>query len=248
MLSPSDQDSKDSAAGPPSAAERDPARLAALIPAYQAERWVEAVARGAAEQLPRVLVVDDGSTDGTADAARRGGAEVLSLPENRGKGAALAAGFAHLFADDHPAVLTLDADGQHLPSEIPKLIPAWQQGADLVFGSRSHLFAEMSGLRRVSNGLSSRIISFVSGVSLDDVQTGFRIYTRHLLEATGFPEQRFDAESAVVVRAGRRGFRLASVPVQLGGADGRGSSHYRALVDGLRIAWAVTRARLERMP
>lgn len=234
------------ARAPSTAADRDPSALAALIPAYQAERWIAEVVAGALAEVPRVLVVDDGSSDATGEAARAAGAEVLRLPENRGKGAALAAGFERLFADGHPAVVTLDADGQHLPREIPKLIAAWRRGADLVLGSRSHHFAEMSGLRRVSNGLSSRLISWAAESRLDDVQTGFRIYTRELVAATGFRERRFDAESAVVVRAGRRGLAIASVPVELAAADGRGSSHYRALVDGVRIALAVVRARLER--
>ena len=88
---------------------------------------------------------------------------------------------------------------------------------------------------------------FAAGVRLADIQTGFRIYSRCLLEATGFPEDRFEAESAVVVRAARRGFRIATVPVELGFADGRSTSHYRPVIDSLRIAEAVIRARLGTM-
>jgi len=75
------------------------------------------------------------------------------------------------------------------------------------------------------------------------VQSGFRLYGRGLVETTGFPENHFDAESAVVVRAVRSGLRVVSVPVRLGFADGRTTSHYRPLVDSLRIARAVARAR-----
>jgi hypothetical protein len=97
----------------------------------------------------------------------------------------------------------------------------------------------------VANRLSSWAISWAAGQPLSDVQTGFRFYTRRLVEATGFPETRFDAESAVVVRASRRGFVIVTVPVRLGFADGRTTSHYRPLVDSLRIARSVVRARLE---
>lgn len=220
-------------------------RIAATIPAYQAAPSVGAVVRGARAVLPEVLVLNDGSTDDTAEEALRAGARVLSFPQNRGKGAALRAAFADLFGRGFDGVITLDADGQHLPEEIPKLLAAAPQ-ADLVLGVRDHLFAEMGALRRASNRFSSKAISFAAGQALADIQTGFRFYSKELVETVGFPESRFEAESAVVVRAARRGFRIVSVPVRLGFADGRMTSHYRPLLDSLRIASAVTLARMER--
>lgn len=221
--------------------------IAAVIPAYQAAPSVGAVVRGTLDLVPDVLVIDDGSTDATAEEARRAGARVISHPVNRGKGAALATAFRDLFGRGFDAVITLDADGQHLPEEIPKLLAAVDPagGADLVLGVRDHLFGEMSAVRRFGNRLSSRVISFAAGQHLTDIQTGFRYYSRRLIQTVGFPESRFEAESAVVVRAARRGFRVVTVPVRLGFADGRLTSHYRPLKDSLRIAGAVARARLE---
>lgn len=222
------------------------AAVAAAIPAYQAAPSIVGVVQRTLMVLPDLLVIDDGSDDGTAGEARKAGAEVLSLALNQGKGVALRTAFETLFGRGFEAVVTVDADGQHLPEEIPKLIAGWQEtGADLVLGSRDHLFGSMCRLRRNSNRMSSRAISFAAGKRIGDVQTGFRLYTRGLIEIIGFPEPRFEAESAVVVRAARNGFRVVGVPVELGFADGRTTSHYRPLLDSLRIARAVIRARFE---
>lgn len=222
-----------------------PGPAAVAVPAYQAEASVGDVVRRCREQLPVVLVVDDGSDDDTAGEARRAGAEVLRHDVNRGKGDALETAFAELFGRGFPSVVTVDADGQHLPEEIPELLAA-ADGADLVLGTRAHLYQRMSRVRRASNTLSSRAISWAAGQPLDDIQTGFRLYSRRLIGTVGFPEPRFEAESAVVVRAARSGFAIVQVPVQLGFADGRTTSHYRPLIDSLRIAGAVAKARFER--
>jgi glycosyltransferase involved in cell wall biosynthesis len=218
-------------------------RIGVAIPALQAASSVGEIVRRARNVFPDVVVVDDGSSDATAEAARGAGAEVVRHPVNRGKGAALATAFRTLFGRGIDAVVTVDADGQHLPEEIPVLVEAAADGADLVLGTRDHLFAEMVPVRRVANRLSSWAISWAAGQPLSDVQTGFRLYTRRLVEATGLPEARFDAESAVVVRAARRGFKVVTVPVRLGFADGRTTSHFRPLVDSVRIARSVVRAR-----
>lgn len=218
-------------------------RVAVVIPAYDAARSVGSVVTRARCMLKDVLVVDDGSRDQTARAAREAGAEVHVLRSNRGKGAALAVAFDILFSRGFSAVVTVDADGQHMPEEIPRLL-ALAVSADLVLGTRDHLFGQMGMARRLSNRLSSRAISLAAGHPISDVQTGFRLYTRTLIEQTGFPEPRFEAESAVVVRAVRLGLRVTTTAVQLGTADGRATSHYRPVMDSLRIAAAVTRARL----
>ena len=192
-----------------------------------------------------VVVIDDGSRDGTGDVARACGVTVLMHPVNLGKGRALKTAFDHLFAKGFDAVVTIDADGQHPPEEMPKLLVPWREGADLVLGTRDHLYAAMGRVRRASNGTSSWLISHVAGAELPDCQTGYRVYARRLIETLGFPEPRFEAESAVLVRAVRAGFRVVGVPVRLDKADGRATSHYRPIVDSLRIAGAVARARFE---
>jgi len=221
--------------------------VAVAIPAYDAGTSVADVVRRTLALIPNVLVVDDGSRDDTGRVASGAGAEVISNQKNLGKGAALQLAFSELFGRGFEAVVTVDADGQHLPEEIPALIGCWGQGGDLIMGTRDHLYADMSPVRRASNTLSSRAISYFAGVNLRDCQTGFRLYTRKLIEKTGFPEPRFEAESAVIVRAARRGLPILAVPVRLGFADGLSTSHYRPVIDSLRIAAAVARARFEHL-
>ncbi len=121
-------------------------RFAVVIPALDAVHTVGTVVSDALRELPRVIVVDDGSTDGTGDAARAAGAEVVRHERNLGKGAALKSGFLYALDRGVDAVITLDADAQHLPREIGRFIEAYQEsGADLIIGSRAHLFPGWSG-------------------------------------------------------------------------------------------------------
>lgn len=219
-----------------------------MIPAYQAESSLADVVKRtlAVIDSDRVLVVDDGSTDETSRVAEKHGARVLRHDENRGKGAALQTGFRYWLEHDVAGVVTLDADGQHLPEEIPKLLAEADNGADLVLGVRDHLFADMSSLRRSSNKISTGLISFAAKHSVSDVQTGFRFYGRRLIETVGLHEPGFEAESAVYVRSARRGLRIVTTPIDLGFSDGRCTSHFRPVKDSLRIARAVVGAMMER--
>ena len=218
-------------------------RLCAIIPALNAERTVAKVVAETRQHIEPVLVVDDGSRDATGEVARAAGATVLRHEVNRGKGAALKTGFAWALENGCDGVITLDADGQHLPSEIPKFIAAQDQG-DLIIGGRSHLFNQMLPRRRMANRFSAWCIAKCSGARVTDSQSGFRLYSASLLRAIKLRTDGFDMESEVIVRAGRRGFRIVTIPIELGFVDGISTSHYKPLKDTLRIAWTVTRARL----
>jgi glycosyltransferase involved in cell wall biosynthesis len=219
--------------------------LAVIIPALNAARTVGNVITEARKHHEPVLVIDDGSTDGTGDAARAAGATVLRHDVNRGKGAALKTGFAWALDNGCSAVITLDADGQHLASEIPKFIEQYERGReDLIIGGRAHLFAHMLPRRRNANRFSAWCIAKCSGVEITDSQSGFRLYSARLLRALKLRTDGFDMESEVIVLAGRRGFKIVTIPIELGFVDGLSTSHFRPLLDTLRIAWTVTRARL----
>ena len=220
-------------------------KVVAIIPALNAERTLPGVIEQARRQIEPVVVIDDGSRDRTGDVARAAGAIVLRHEVNRGKGGALKTGFAWARENGYEGVITLDADGQHLPSEIPKFLRQRESGGeDLIIGGRAHLFGQMLPRRRNANRFSAWCIAKCSGVPITDSQSGFRFYSARLIDGIDLRTNGFDMESEVIVRAGRRGFRIVTIPIDLGFVDGLSTSHYRPLKDTLRIAWTVTRARL----
>ena len=220
-------------------------RIVAIIPALNAERTVPRVIEQARRQIEPVVVIDDGSGDRTGDVAREAGAIVLRHDVNRGKGAALKTGFAWARENGYEGVITLDADGQHLPAEIPKFVRQRAAGGeDLIIGGRAHLFGQMLPRRRNANRFSAWCIAKCSGVPITDSQSGFRFYSARLIDGIQLHTNGFDMESEVIVRAGRRGYRIVTIPIDLGFVDGLSTSHYKPLKDTLRIAWTVTRARL----
>lgn len=220
-------------------------RFLVAIPALNAGGTLAEVVLGCREHAAEVVVVNDGSTDDTGAVAAANGAHVLTHPVNRGKGAALKTAFAYALEKGYEAVVTIDADGQHLPQDIPRLVEAWRKtGADLVIGGRSHLFSGMLARRRMANQFSARTIGWLSKTGVTDSQSGFRLYTARLLRGVRLRTDGFDLESEVIVRAGCDGFRVAMTPIDLGFVDGVSTSHYKPLQDTLRIAWTVFRARL----
>ncbi len=214
--------------------------VAALIPAYQAEPTVGRVAGRARALVDRVLVVDDGSRDGTGAAAARQGAEVIRHAANRGKGAALRSGFARLLDLGAGAVVTLDADGQHDPEDIPSLVAAHQRrGADLVIGTREGAFGAMTRGRRFGNRFSCSALRFFAGLELPDSQSGFRLYAAAFLRGLPLRRDAYDAEVELLLHAARGRARIACVAVRTPAADGAPTSHFRPWLDTYRICRTV---------
>ncbi len=188
--------------------------IVALIPGYNEERRIGEVVRGAAAHLP-VLVVDDGSGDDTAAQARAAGATVIEQRPNQGKGAALRAGFRRALADGADAVLTLDADGQHDPAQIPAFLSAWaaEPRPDLVIGRRN--FRAMPPIRRLSNMLGGRAFSWAVGRPIPDNQSGYRLVSRRIMEATlESAEGGFEFEVEMITTCIRMGGTIAWVPIR----------------------------------
>jgi len=153
----------------------------AVIPAYQEGPRIAAVVAAALQQLP-VVVVDDGSTDDTATRAETAGATVLRQLPNQGKGAALREGFRHALATGVEAVVTLDADGQHDPAEIPRFLAAFEATRPgLIVGRRD--FQQMPPVRRISNMIGGLVLSAAVGRPIADNQSGYRLVGRRLMSA-----------------------------------------------------------------
>jgi glycosyltransferase involved in cell wall biosynthesis len=215
--------------------------IAIVIPCYQGAACVGEVVRGARavdDSVP-VVVIDDGSSDGSGAAAEAAGATVLRHPANHGKGAALATGFAWARAHGAEAVLSMDADGQHDPAEIPKLIAAHRrEPRGIVVGVRSFAPADMPRRSRVGNRISTWWISRFAGRPHRDTQSGFRVYPRALLEDLTLRSRRFETETELLLRAARRGLPLVEVPIQTIYGPDR-VTHFHGLRDTLRVIGLV---------
>ena len=216
-------------------------RIACVVPAFDAAPTLGAVLSGLRAALPGawLIVVDDGSTDGTGDAARRGADEIVRFAVNRGKGAALRAGFERALAAGATRVLTVDADGQHDPASAPALIAALDE-ADVVVGARARASSRMPLRRRLSNALSARAISACAGCELPDSQSGFRAIRADVLRQVQASGDRYEFETDFLIRAGRAGYRIASVPIAtIYGAP----SHFREVADAVRVVRTIWRHR-----
>ena len=164
--------------------------------------------------MPDVLVVDDGSSDDTAEQAAEAGATVIRLPENAGKGAALNRGFDEAQAQGFDAVITMDGDGQHAPDDLPTFIEAYARGPHCVLiGNRMADTRSMPAVRRWTNRIMSAWLSRLMRQDVPDTQNGFRLYALEALGPFRARSERFDAESEILLHLAAQGVSIGSVPV-----------------------------------
>lgn len=216
--------------------------LLALIPAYNEAGHIADVVRGAQSYLP-VLVVDDGSRDDSAARAESAGATILRQVPNQGKGAALRAGFRWALDRDYAAVITLDADGQHDPAELPAFLAAYaERQPDLIIGERT--FTQMPFPRNLSNTIGRALFSWALGQPVRDNQSGYRLLSRRLMEATlQSREQGFEFEVEMIVTCVRHGYTLAGVPIRtIYGDQGSHIEPIPQTVHFFRVVWQTRRA------
>lgn len=193
--------------------------------------------------VDEVVVVDDGSRDGTAELATRAGARTLRNAQNLGKGASLRRAAAEARGE---VLVTLDADGQDDPADIPALLTALERGADLVIGSRFRGDFEpgaITPVNRVGNLALTAALNLLYGVRLSDTQAGFRAIRRSLWQRLPLRAARYEVETEVLVRALQAGARVVEVPVTRRPRE-HGSSALHGLRDGGRILACMLRLRL----
>ena len=190
-------------------------KVVALIPAYNESKNLSSLIPAVQKWIRDVVVIDDGSTDPTAEVARSAGASVLHHPENRGKGAALQTGFRYLSDKGYEGCLILDGDGQHSPEDIPVFL---ESRADprigVVIGNRMQETSTMPRLRRWTNAFMSFVLSRFLREEIPDTQCGFRYIRAELLRLSDLNASRYAIDSEILIEAKRHGFRIKSVPVR----------------------------------
>lgn len=215
-----------------------------LIPCYQeAPRIAKVVSRSL--QYGEVVVVDDGSSDGTAEAAKSAGAFVIAHPVNQGKGAGIRTGFEYFLKGSWDEIILLDGDGQHDPDEIPKFMTAAKPDHILmVVGNRMHQLKSMPIIRILTNWFMSKLLSVFVGIDVPDTQCGFRYMKRKLIENLKLESQRFDVESEILIAASKFSKGVISVPIATIYGDEK--SKIRPVKDTIRFIKLMRRAYKER--
>jgi glycosyltransferase involved in cell wall biosynthesis len=211
------------------------ARILILIPAYNESERVAAVIERAKAYGP-VLVVDDGSKDQTSAVAKAAGADVIRQEPNQGKGAALVRGFNFALEQHYDAVITLDADGQHDPAEIPLFVNDFEvKGSDLIIGKRD--FSKMPFPRNITNRIGTWSFSNAMQQYIPDNQSGYRLHSQRLLqEALTSSEHGFEFEVEIILRCVLKGYKISWIPIKTIYNDKQNSK-----ITPLRHAWRFYR-------
>jgi hypothetical protein len=221
-----------------------------VIPAYNEARTIRALAESALALCLRVLVIDDGSSDGTAEQLQGLPLTLLRHPVNQGKAASLRSAFRHALALGATAAITLDGDGQHDPRDAPKLLAAWRRRPErVVIGARLHDRAQFPPARWFANRFACFWISWAAGHPIADSQSGFRVYPRAAMEIAVGPGTRcgrFTFESEILIAAAQRGHPTLAVAIAGRYPRDARPSHYRSVVDTTRIVVMVARRLLAR--
>lgn len=217
--------------------------IAVVIPAYNEARTIREVVQQALQQCPQVIVVDDGSQDGTAQQLEGLPITLLQNPANLGKAASLWRGMQAALQLGVQGVMTLDGDGQHDPRDIPRLLAVAEKfPAHIVIGSRLHEKANIPRRRYLANRFANFWIAWAAGYPIADSQSGFRYYPAELLLHVTLqhePRHSFVFESEILIEGGRRGIRSVATPIAAIYRDNARPSHFRPVLDIVRITRMV---------
>lgn len=218
--------------------------LCVLIPTYNNAGTLADVVDRALAVCPHVLVVNDGSTDGSAQLLQRyaddGRIALVSYEHNRGKGHALRLGLQQARDKGYDFAITLDSDGQHFPEDIPAMVSVLEQQPDdrvMLVGSRNLSADGMPKQNSFANRFSNFWFRLQTGLRLPDTQTGFRAYPLHHLPCLALLTRRYESELELLVFSAWRGVRMVPVPVQVYyPPQGERVTHFRPFADFARIS------------
>lgn len=214
-----------------------------VIPAYNEAATVRDVAVRARKQCQNVIVVDDASSDGTDRVLTDVDVTVLRNESNCGKAGSLVQGFEYALSHGAAGVLTLDADGQHAPEEISSFIERALNDPNIfLIGARRRNQRRASFWRYTANRIADFWIGWAAGRPIEDSQSGFRLYPSQLLREITVPhgrEESFVYESEILIEAARQGVTIGNVLVSVSPRSGPSPSHFRPLLDILRITRMV---------
>ena len=213
-------------------------RYCTIIPTYNNCSTVADVVKRTLEFCPDVIVVNDGSTDGTGNLLSEIPVTVLTNDRNRGKGYALKRGLKYAKQKGYTHVVTIDADGQHFPEDIPLLLEASaERPGDIIVGCRNLTSENMPRGNTFANRFSNFWFRFQTGQRPGDTQSGFRIYPLASLRGLRLITSRYEAELELMVFAAWHGTRITGVPVRvLYQPEGERISHFRPFYDFFRIS------------
>jgi len=190
-------------------------KICAIVPAYNEVNHIAQVVQGLQQYMETVIVVDDGSNDGTAEVAEKAGAFVLRHLSNLGKGAAIGTGIQQMQNSDVDAFFVLDADAQHDWHEVPMFVDKMEQsGASIVIGNRMKDTRKMPLIRKWTNQFTSWIVSKLCGQQMQDSQCGYRLIQKKVVADINLSFNRFDAESEFLIQAARAGHTIEEVQIK----------------------------------
>ncbi len=190
-------------------------KIAAAIPAFNEEEYIGTVVLKTRQYVDETIVVDDGSTDQTANVARLAGATVIQHNQNKGYGASIQTLLAEAKKKDISILVLLDADSQHNPDEIPELIKPISEGFDLVIGSREQQGANIPFYRRIGQKVISYFSGILSGKKLYDSECGFRVFSKRAIALLELKENGMSISAETIANAAEKGLKITERPVTI---------------------------------
>jgi len=217
--------------------------ICVIIPAFNEAKNIANIIKRIKSYNLKVLVIDDGSVDNTAEIALNSDVEVIKNKRNLGKGASLIRGFDYALKNNFDAVITMDADGQHLPEDLPKFIQKAKQSNNSIFiGNRMLNPLKMPLIRKLTNRVMSFLISLIIKQKVPDTQCGFRLIKRELLEKLKLNTKHYDTESEIIIKSALLGYAIESIPIRCVYESKK--SQINPIVDTFRFIWFLIKIKI----